>query len=289
MSRKETAKWIEEEIREFVSSSGENSLQSGRPEPAFAEPLLGFARGDDPLFQDFKEHVGEFHWTPVEAFGLAYPGEEVRAHDLSVISWVLPQTRETRKDNRRESRYPAERWARARIFGERFNVALREQVVRVLIQAGCQALSPMLLSQWQRRDSKEHGFASTWSERHAAFAAGLGTFGLCAGLITPAGKAMRLGSVIARLRLEPSPRPYSDHRQYCLFYSQGTCGRCMDRCPIGAITRQGKDKNRCVRHLRPGTSEYVKANFGFDGYGCGLCQTGVPCESKIPVKEDVSL
>ncbi|MCF8106898.1 MAG: 4Fe-4S ferredoxin [Desulfohalobiaceae bacterium] len=289
MSRKETAQWIEEEVRAFVSSSRENSLRSGRPEPAFAEPLLGIARGDDPLFQDFKDHVGEFHWTPVEAFGLAFPGEEIRGEDLSVISWVLPQTSQTKDDNRRQTRYPAERWARARIYGERFNVALREHVVRTLSKEGHQALAPMLLSQWQWRDSTRYGFASTWSERHAAFAAGLGTFGLCAGLITPAGKAMRLGSVIARLRLEPSPRPYSDHRQYCLFYSQGTCGKCMDRCPVGAITRQGKDKNRCVNHLRPGTSEYVKANFGFDGYGCGLCQTGVPCESKIPVKEDVSL
>jgi len=26
---------------------------------------------------------------------------------------------------------------------------------------------------------------------------------------------------------------------------------------------------------------------GFEGYGCGLCQTDVPCESKIPTPEDV--
>jgi len=31
----------------------------------------------------------------------------------------------------------------------------------------------------------------------------------------------------------------------------------------------------------------VKSNFGFDGYGCGLCQTKVPCESKIPTTKDV--
>jgi hypothetical protein len=36
-------------------------------------------------------------------------------------------------------------------------------------------------------------YASSWSERHAAHAAGLGTFGLCDGLITAKGKAMQGG------------------------------------------------------------------------------------------------
>lgn len=36
----------------------------------------------------------------------------------------------------------------------------------------------------------------------------------------------------------------------------------------------------------PGTADYVKSNYKFDGYGCGLCQTKVPCESKIPEKKD---
>jgi len=52
--------------------------------------------------------------------------------------------------------------------------------------------------------------------------------------------------------------------------------------PVGAITEAGHDKVRCSRHLKPATEEFVKVNYGFDGYGCGLCQTGVPCESEIP-------
>lgn len=275
---------VEAIIWDFVAASIKNSLQGGYSEPAFADPLVGFARGDDPLFADYKEHVGPFHWTPLEAFELAYPGTGVDSGELSVVSWVLPQTSATKADNRQESTYPAERWARSRIFGEQFNVSLREHLVQHLTEQGYETLSPMLLSQWQRRDSERYGFASTWSERHAAYACGLGTFGLCAGLITPAGKAMRLGSVITRLSLEPSPRPYTDHLQYCLFYSQGTCGKCIERCPAGAITEQGKDKQKCVQHLRPVTQNYVREQFGFEGYGCGLCQTGVPCESGIPVR-----
>jgi hypothetical protein len=31
--------------------------------------------------------------------------------------------------------------------------------------------------------------------------------------------------------------------------------------------------------------KYAEIHFGFHGYGCGFCQTGVPCESRIPVRK----
>ena len=92
---------------------------------------------------------------------------------------------------------------------------------------------------------------------------------------------MRAGSVVADLYIEPSLRPYTDHHAYCLFYSEGTCGKCMERCPIGAITPEGHNKNLCSKYESM-THRYVPRHFGFDGYGCGFCQTGVPCESGIP-------
>jgi len=134
---------------------------------------------------------------------------------------------------------------------------------------------------WQSTDSPRYVYASTWSERHAAYACGLGTFGLCDGLITPLGKAVRVGSVVARLEVPPTPRPYSDHRAYCLFFAQGTCGECIARCPAGAISEAGHDKVKCRDHLNR-TRAFVGEHYGFDGYGCGLCQTGVPCESGVP-------
>ncbi len=283
----ETALWLTELIADFIESSPENTLQNQANEKAFETPLVGFASGDDPIFQSYKEHVGPFHWTPVEIFRQCFPEPEVTPSDLSVISWILPQTPMTKADNRKETTYPAERWARARIFGEEVNEKLRRHVVQALIDSDYPAVAPSLTSQWEMKMSDAYGFASTWSERHAAHACGLGTFGLCAGLITPRGKAMRTASVVARLQLPATPRPYSDHQQYCLFFTKGICGKCIKRCPVGAITEAGKDKNVCRQHLRPTTAEYVKTHYGFDGYGCGLCQTGVPCESRIPVAKDL--
>lgn len=134
-------------------------------------------------------------------------------------------------------------------------------------------------------DSERFVYASNWSERHAAYAAGLGTFGLCDGLITPVGKSVRVGSVIANVRLPASERPYATHRDYCLFFnSGGLCGKCVKRCPAGAISPNGHDKRRCNNYADDVADPYAYAAFGFKGESCGLCQVGVPCASGIPKK-----
>jgi epoxyqueuosine reductase QueG len=94
---------------------------------------------------------------------------------------------------------------------------------------------------------------------------------------------MRVGSVVAKLAIETTPRPYTHHRAYCSFFVDGTCGQCIERCPAGAITKEGHDKEKCRQHLVR-TRDYVQQTYRFAGYGCGLCQTGVPCEAGIPVK-----
>ena len=126
-----------------VVASADNNMGPGHPEPSWREPLVGFCRGDDTIFQELKEGVGPFHWTPLEAFQLAYPHEDdVDAAQLAVVSWVLPQTTPTRTDNMRSTRYPAERWVRSRMFGQVFNDKLGDRVVSALNSWGCHAVEP---------------------------------------------------------------------------------------------------------------------------------------------------
>jgi epoxyqueuosine reductase QueG len=282
-----TKEWIESTIREFVQTSPENSLRNTDNEKAWGDPLIGFANGADPIFDAYKEYVGPFHLTPFELFCKAFGSVKVTPDQLTVISWILPQTESTKAANRRQKAYPSERWARSRIFGENTNVKLREHVVDTLQGNGYFAVAPQQSPFWERKTSERYGFASTWSERHAAYAAGLGTFGLSDGLITPKGKAMRCGSVIANAQIAPTTRLYENQNEYCLFYSKGKCGACIERCPADAISAAGHDKIKCRSYLKPGTEDYVKSHYHFDGYGCGLCQTGVPCESKIPTVDDL--
>ena len=287
ISLSDPAAWIKTVIQEFIENSPENTLKNQENDKAFENPLVGFSSGDDPLYDSFKEYVGPFHWTPYEIFTRTFPTLRVDPDELTVISWILPQTEVTKKDNREQTVYPSERWARARIFGEEFNGKLREKVVDALQAEGYQAVAPMLAPGWARKKSDKYTISSTWSERHAAYASGLGTFGLCDGLITPLGKAMRTGSVVARIRIPPTPRPYEDHHAYCLFFTDGICGKCIPRCPANAVSESGHDKVKCLKHVRTVAPKYIRSHYGFKGRGCGLCQTDVPCESKIPTKEDV--
>ncbi len=140
-----------------------------------------------------------------------------------------------------------------------------------------------MLAPWFKQMQGPYGKASTWSERHACFAAGLGTFGLSDGLITARGIAHRCGSVVVNVEWPASPRPYSDHRDYCPYPRDGLCGKCIDRCPAGAIGPQGHDKDRCYEYMHLTLLDWLKRP-GYSGeyLSCGLCQTGVPCESGIP-------
>jgi epoxyqueuosine reductase len=276
--------WVRDHIEAFVAS-GENSLKNQENDPAWGKPLVGFSRGDDPIYVWFKEDIGAFYLTPHEIFTKTFTSLNAAADELAVISWVLPHAEQTKRDHRKETAYPSERWARARKYGEEFNAKLRKHVVDLLAAAGCEAVAPLDSPLWVQKISERYGLSSTWSERHAAYAAGLGTFGLCDGLITPVGKAMRVGSVIAGFRVPPSVRPYQDHHAYCLHFSKGICGKCIDRCPIDAISREkGHDKEKCRVYVSGVTKEYVTSHFGFESYACGFCQVGVPCESGIPLK-----
>ncbi|MDY6824326.1 MAG: hypothetical protein SWH68_11110 [Thermodesulfobacteriota bacterium] len=70
------------------------------------------------------------------------------------------------------------------------------------------------------------GWASPWSHRHIAYAAGLGKFGMHDFLITEKGCTHRLGSFVVHKKLQPNRQRSDDiHvkiRQYkCMDTSQG--------------------------------------------------------------------
>ena len=151
--------WITSVIEDFIAHSPENNLQNQTGEKAFENPLVGFASGEDSLFDDYKTHVGPFHWTPLEIFRITFGETRLEAGELTVISWILPQTSRTRSDNRKQDRYPSERWARARVFGEKVNEKLRAHVVARLEEKGILAVAPMLSPLWSREISPRYGYA----------------------------------------------------------------------------------------------------------------------------------
>lgn len=198
-----------------------------------------------------------------------------------MVAWILPQTEKTRKAHRQTREMPCIEWSKARHFGEKINVKLRRYVVELFAAWGYQACAPVMIPQWGGAVSVNFGLASNWSERHAACICGFGTFGVSDGLITPAGKAVRVGSVVVRKRYAPTPGLYDDHNEWCLFHAAGKCLACMRRCPVGAISENGHDKVKCKTYIREVTSKYVEQEQpGVRVNSCGLCQTKVPCEAR---------
>lgn len=259
------------EIRRFVAESPGNRFPDDSG-PYFDAPLVGFAAANDPLFREYKRIIGEFHLAPAELLEGA----------ATVIVWILPVTEATRMSNRLESDWPSLKWSLTRSHGETLNGALRRHLAAYLEGLGHRAVAPQYSPAWQEFTDTPVGVASTWSERHAAYAAGLGTFSLSDGLITARGIAHRVGSVITDLAIPATPRTAPDHRHNCLWHRGGTCGVCIGRCPVGAITFAGHDKARCREFVYGAAPREVGERYGVPHTGCGLCQTRVPCEAAVP-------
>ncbi len=268
---------IVQEILAFAETSPLNRMTPTTR--YFDTPLVGFASGNDPLWQTYKEVIDPSHRGPGEWLEAAFGPSSGKS--CSVVSWILPITEETRQSQRQQKDIPCRQWALTRAFGEEFNSGLRRHLVEFLTRQGHKAISPFLHEQWQQI-RVEQGPTSNWSERHAAHAAGLGTFSLNDGLITEKGIAHRCGSVVVDVEVPPTPRPYESHTEYCLYCREGKCGACIARCPVDAISRQGHDKNACEKFTYGDATEKLKQVYGVKITGCGLCQVGVPCERRIP-------
>ncbi|UCD59210.1 MAG: epoxyqueuosine reductase [Candidatus Hydrogenedentota bacterium] len=284
-------KFLEEEIKRFVDSSEANRLTMIDNGRIFGEPLVGFANADDPIFAEYKKIIGGFHWHPRDLLQKCAKDEnyEGSLERISVICWILPIVSETVKSNAGQTQFPSPRWAHTRDTGEKFNVLLRNRIVELLRGEGLAALAPMDSSYWQMVMDDRVGFASSWSERHAMYAAGLGTFSLNDGLITPRGIAHRCGSVVVSMKLEPTLRTYEDFRANCLFYNSSTCGDCIERCPAGALSESGHDKAKCGIYIHQQCIEGLREKYKIDvTTGCGLCQAGVPCSMRIPKRPSES-
>ena len=110
-------------------------------------------------------------------------------------------------------------------------------------------------------------------DREVAYRAGLGWYGKNANLLLEGlGSWFVLGCVVTTAELETTERIVAD--------GCGSCSRCIDRCPTGAIVEPGVvDARRCLAWLlqKPGTFDpgYRDA-LGTRIYGCDDCQEACP-------------
>lgn len=218
----------------FDSLKGNNFSKLGEPDkPMWESPLIGIASDDDSYYDFLKEHIGPFHWKSAEAFAFKY-GEAPEDSKLRVISLVFPQTKETKQEQMQATVFPCNHWLVSRGEWEGLMREFTPKIERELERLGYRAVAIDSIREFSRHTSDNLGIASTWSHRHTAYAAGLGTFGLSDGFISERGKAIRLTSIIVEAPLDVTDRGDRGPYDWCLHFKNGTCGACTLRCPVGA-------------------------------------------------------
>jgi len=274
---------IRSQIRKYVLA-GENNWFPEIHDRWFDEPIVQFASADDPLFKEYKGKIGDYHLTPQEIFELSFGAGSYQGG--TVISVVLPINEKIRQSNGRQTIWPSKEWALLRTNEVKYLADSTNFLKDLLQSRGYRTVAPCH-SEWFKMVKEPKGPSSNWSERHIAYAAGLGTFSINDAFITEKGIAVELLSVVTELKLTPDRREAKSHTENCLLCSKGICGTCIKRCPVNAISVEGHDKIKCYNYAYGEESKKLAQSYGGNpavGAGCGLCRTKVPCQSINPMK-----
>jgi len=253
----------ERETKELIISTVEREVAIADTKTRYRQPLVGFAEVKREDFQRLREIVGEHHLLPDDLL----PGAQ------SVVAFFLPFSKEVVRANRR-SPYVAREWAVAYVETNKLLSHICEVLVRALKEKGIEAA-------WQppTYDFDKEKLVARWSHRSVAALAGLGSFGLNRLLITDSGCAGRYGSLLLKAKLPPSA---SEAKERCLYFYDGSCLKCVQRCPVNALTEKGEfDRAACYKYL-------LEVDAFFNDLPltdvCGKCSVGMPCSLRSAVK-----
>lgn len=268
-------------LRELYETTPGNPVPSHPIHPELAgllmydRPFFGVADAADPIFKEYQKLgvIGPWHKLPTDWLPEA----------KTVISVVFPFSEELKASNRAQDFIGSIQWMYARSDGQKWQNLVMKGLKERLTGLGAKCYIPTIDGGWrsynhgqdleQYPGTDENTYSSSWSERHAAYAAGLGTFSLTKGFITEKGIAVRFSSIVTDLDLTVTPRTCTGIYDNCTM-----CGACIKRCPVSAISfEKGKLHYPCNQHgISHKCGEY---------FGCGLCLTGVPCESRNPARK----
>lgn len=226
------------------------------------EPLIAFAAADDNLFTVVAEDISPTHAVP----------SDLLADAQTVITYFIPFAKDIVISNTAGQETSRE-WAVAYIETNQLILDLNAYIHDQLRQHHYQA---SILPATHNFDKQK--LLSDWSHRHAAFIAGLGTFGLNNMLITERGCCGRVGSIVTTLKLQPSLRMQEEN---CLYRRQGLCKKCIERCVNGALKETSFDRHLCYNRCLYNAEVYNELGLADV---CGKCLVNLPCSFINPTK-----
>ncbi|TDO92028.1 hypothetical protein DFR79_10854 [Halanaerobium saccharolyticum] len=225
------------------------------------DPVIKYAAADDPMFKELKDAVSESHLMPEDIL----PGAQ------TVIAYFIPFTNKISNSNI-EDKYSSPQWAKAYVETNQLIAELNQQLKNKLSEKGYQA---SLIAATNNFDKER--LLSDWSHRHAAYIAGLGTFGINNMLITEKGCAGRIGTLITNLKVEASERT---EKERCFNKAGFNCSKCVDRCVNGALQENSFDRHLCYDLLLENDKLHLESELTDV---CGKCSVDLPCSFTSPV------
>lgn len=242
---------IRQEICQYVKAYQERKDVSA----VWGEPIVGYADAHSAYVRKLRGLVHPMHEMPEDVL----PGATV------VLVYYVPFTRALAQRNADAGRFAAPEWAQTCAETNAMFQQLNAHLIEFLSQKGHRAAVADGAYHYD-----EQRMASTWSHRHIACAAGLGTFGMNNMLLTQKGCCGRFSSVVTDLPFQPGRML---QEELCLYKQDGSCGICMQNCPVQALSAHGFDRQSCKAMLR----ENARSPQGAGSSVCAKCVTASPC------------
>ena len=240
-------------IKEFIEASIKD-LVVDSPNTKYREAIVAFVDVDDSEFEAIKNITHENHLLP----------KEWMPEGKTIVSYFIPFTKDLIEKNRNHA-YVAKEWAVAYIETNKLIKNINSRMSEKLKELEINTI-------WQLPNVNydKEKLMSYWSQRHIAYIAGIGTFGMNNMLITDKGCSGRYGSFIIDRKIETDKK---GRVEKCLYKLNGSCGICMDMCPVQALAPNGFDRYKCNARTKE-VNEFYKDLESCDC--CGKCLLG-PC------------
>lgn len=272
-----------DECKNYLHHSiGERFLREDKS-PMYDDMLLGFQKAEHSIFNKIPEIIPE-HLNPSDFLPEFATYNSAGKIELSVISFAFIFNKKTVEENSSAIGYPSFSWYKSTDMFLEFTSIFREFVKGYFNSKGFRYVFPNTIKEKYRIIWKNGIKYSTWSERHIAYACGLGSFGLHGSLITNKGCTHRLMSMIIDQEFKRYDVPDQPWNKNCLSANNIQCGECIKKCPVNSISTSSRSIKDCLNHESIENKEAAKRFFGKEIEACGLCMSGVPCSTNNPMR-----
>ena len=224
----------------------------------YRDPLIGFVAASNPGFTKLSEWTETSHLMPEDLL----PGARY------VVCYFLPFAPEIAYANGIEKEQVARQWAIAYSDTNALIGQINTRLIELLIQYGIQANAEPATGNFVEDTLRSH-----WSHKSIAVMAGIGSFGLHQLVITDAGCAGRLGSIVIDADL-PASKP--EQKERCEYFVSESCLDCLLACPVNAIDEKSPfDRWACWQQCLNNAEDFL--DLGDDVKVCGKCAVVGPC------------